>query len=323
MKKPGLPQPEKAHIWLATTDIFSVILFVWQVFEENPIQRSNGRAFENPPSVVRLHLVATLRQMCLLVIMTVTTLQIRQAKASSFGPLNSVFWFPVLFLAVVSSVASGVVASVGARSILYVTGTCMFTVAALNTMVMAFLVNTLKDIRRNLAAFDNMDGSWRDVIRTGKKFPREDIEALKEGCSWITSDSGSVRPSISSFSFGSTIEAGEQLPGNTVEQSGNNSCSQQENSCLTEPSVLPSTMPDWSFPTSRETEERLRNTVPLPISQNEQCLVIVRRAQPDSGYDLEKALNIPPRVLPKSVNVSWRRVAGWMSFIWIPSASPS
>ncbi|KAL5530301.1 hypothetical protein ACEPAF_6558 [Sanghuangporus sanghuang] len=208
----SLNPENRIHLLTVRGGEFTLVVFVWEVFDENLARQSDAEAIESSSSAVRLHLILTPRQKCLFVIMAITLLQIRQAEVSSFDPIHLGFWRPALFLTTVSSAASGIVASAGARGILYVTGTYKCSVAVLNTIVIAFAVKILKAIRRNLSAFSEMDGSWQDVAGEGKVFPSEVVEVLKEGSSWITSDSGSNPDSISSFSFGSTNEARDEEP---------------------------------------------------------------------------------------------------------------
>ena len=71
--------------------------------------------------------------------------------------------------------------------------------------VLVALVGTLVTIRRNLTSTAELDDSWppmRQVDQGRPSFAQEDIDGLKEGSSWITSDGGSCHGgSVSAFSF--------------------------------------------------------------------------------------------------------------------------
>ena len=75
----------------------------------------------------------------------------------------------------------------------------------LGVAVFIGLVGTLVAIRRNLTSTTELDDSWppmRQVDEKRHSFAQEDVEGLKEGSSWITSDAGSCHGgSVSAFSF--------------------------------------------------------------------------------------------------------------------------
>ena len=60
-------------------------------------------------------------------------------------------------------------------------------------------------IRRNLTSTNELDDSWppmRQIDEKRPSFAQEDVDALKDGSSWITSDAGSCHGgSVSAFSF--------------------------------------------------------------------------------------------------------------------------
>lgn len=75
----------------------------------------------------------------------------------------------------------------------------------LGVAVFLALVGTLVNIRRNLTSTAELDDSWPPMREVGEKrhsFAQEDVDGLKEGSSWITSDAGSCHGgSVSAFSF--------------------------------------------------------------------------------------------------------------------------
>jgi hypothetical protein len=75
----------------------------------------------------------------------------------------------------------------------------------LGVVILAALVGTLVTIRRNLTSTNELDDSWppmRQVDEKRPSFAQEDVDALKDGSSWITSDAGSCHGgSVSAFSF--------------------------------------------------------------------------------------------------------------------------
>jgi hypothetical protein len=75
----------------------------------------------------------------------------------------------------------------------------------LGVTVFVGLVGTLVAIRRNLTSTSELDDSWppmRQVDEKRHSFAQDEIDVLKEGSSWITSDAGSCHGgSVSAFSF--------------------------------------------------------------------------------------------------------------------------
>ena len=75
----------------------------------------------------------------------------------------------------------------------------------LGVAAFAGLIGTLVTIRRNLTSSSELDDSWPPMHQADEKrnsFAQEDVDALKDGSSWITSDAGSCHGgSISAFSL--------------------------------------------------------------------------------------------------------------------------
>lgn len=119
----------------------------------------------------------------------------------------------------------------------------------LAVIVFAGLVGTLVAIRRNLTSTTELDDSWPPMRQVGEKhhtFAQEDIDALKEGSSWITSDAGSCHGgSVSAFSL-STHQ--------THARKSSNSSSNLHGS-------IPSKSPFWS---TSEAPGRISTVPPVP-----------------------------------------------------------
>ncbi|KAL5527503.1 hypothetical protein ACEPAG_6304 [Sanghuangporus baumii] len=295
-----LSQSKKARIWFSIIDILSVVVFVWEVFDENLARQSDAEVIGSPSSEVRLHPILTLWQACLFFTIAITLLQIRQAKASSFGPVHLIFWLAALFLTTVSSAASGIAASAGTRS----------NFNLLFQTLEGYLTKSLR-IRR--------DG--QDVVGEGKAIPSEVVEALKEGSSWIISDSGSNHsPS------GLPMKRGTRNPWRMVHSRKATRTRNTKTLGSRNRRFFPiTTMTDWSFSENCDMSQGSRNTAMLSsIPCDMRFLLIARRAQPDlSDCDMERAFSIAVRKLPEGRNISWRCISGWLALLWTPSVNPS
>lgn len=114
-------------------------------------------------------------------------------------------WAPTILLAVTSTSLAGVLAGSGLQSLFLGLVAYCSTVAVLSTVAFACLIGTLVIIRRNLSTLDDMRNPWPPAKEVEEKprpsFATEDIDALKDGSSWITSRASSRNDSISAFSF--------------------------------------------------------------------------------------------------------------------------
>lgn len=203
----SLSQPDKAHLWLAVCDVFALAIFLWEVFAEYLGGPSGFSDAGNAASSVRLWMALTVRQTCLLVVAAMTLLHVRMGKPVSFGSKHWVIWAPTLVIAVTSTAIAGILAGVGVHSLFFGIVGYSSAVAVLCTAAFTCLIGTLITIRRNLNAASEARDPWPPVVEEKQprpSFATEDIDALKDGSSWITSNAGSRRNSISAFSFSTT-----------------------------------------------------------------------------------------------------------------------
>ncbi|KAG6850911.1 hypothetical protein H0H93_006737 [Arthromyces matolae] len=211
----GLPKfrtisaADKSHLWLAFFDIVALVIFVWQSINEAVSDPSGFLdAADWRVSSIRICLVMTIRQTCLLVVTSMTLLHVRTGGPVTFGDKQWMLWGPTLILTITPTTIAAVVSGTG-RSALFV-GLSSYTtmIAILSTVSFIFLTTTLIIIKRNLARFhDDASDSW-PPIQLIKQRPdgTEDVDAdIRDGASWITSNPSSRRVSISAWSF-STLQ---------------------------------------------------------------------------------------------------------------------
>lgn len=163
---------------------------------------------EDPLSSVRLWIAMTLRQTCLLVVASITLLQVRLGRSVSFGAKHWMVWAPVTLLAVTSTGIAGVLSGAGLSSLFIGVVAYNSTVAVLSSVAFVCLIGTLVIIKRNLAAMNEESEPWPPVRQMEEKprpsFATEDIDAIRDGASWITSNASersSRHNSISGWSF--------------------------------------------------------------------------------------------------------------------------
>jgi len=146
----------------------------------------------DPLAAVRLWLILNMRQACLLVIAGLSLAHVRLGRSMSYGTKHWMLLSPTLLLLITSTAIAGVVA--GARVSTLFTGLLAFTttVAALSTVAFACLIVTLVAIKRNLTVSREDAEPWPPAKQINEKprpsFAPEEIDALKDGASWITSN---------------------------------------------------------------------------------------------------------------------------------------
>lgn len=212
-----LSPADKSHIWLASCDIFALAIFVWQVASEYVGGPTGFGTINDPGSAVRLWIATTLRQSCLLIVSGLTLVHVRMGQPVEFGPKHWMLWCPTLFLTVTSTALAGVLAGAGVESFFWGLLGYSASVAVISSVAFGCLVGTLVIIRRNLATLNDMRDPWPPVPAVEKprpSFATEDVNALKDGSSWITSRASSRCESISAFSFSTHHTHHSRMPSN-------------------------------------------------------------------------------------------------------------
>ncbi|KAI6046837.1 hypothetical protein EDC04DRAFT_2627739 [Pisolithus marmoratus] len=183
--------PTRAILWLASLDFLALCVFIWQATTEyfgGPVDVADAR---DAASSARLWFALTIRQSCLMVVSGLTLLHIRMGRSVSFGAKHWMIWAPTLLLS-----------GAGVPSLFIGLAAYSSATAVLSTVAFGGLVYTLVVIRRNLAAVHEPTDSWPPAKEVEEKprhsFATEDIDVLREGSSWLTSDAGSHRDEVAS-----------------------------------------------------------------------------------------------------------------------------
>ena len=127
-------------------------------------------------------------------------------RSVSFGRKHWMIWAPTLLLGLTSTTLAALFAGAGVSSFFAGIVAYSATTAILSTAAFGGLVYTLVVIKRNLAALNEPTDTWPPMKEVAEKprqsFATEDIDALRDGSSWLTSDAGSSRhDSVSNWSF--------------------------------------------------------------------------------------------------------------------------
>ena len=178
---------------------------MWQVVTESTSGPSGLAVATDPAGAIRLWIVVTIRQTCLLMVSLITLLHVRMAHPVSFGATQWILWAPTLLLTFTSTAVAGVLSGIGMDTLFYGLTAYSSSIAAFTAIVFAFLIRTLFAIKKNLTALSEPMDPWPSVrqMEDGPRpsFATEDIDAIKDGASWLTSEPGSRRQSISTWSF--------------------------------------------------------------------------------------------------------------------------
>lgn len=214
---------DKAHLWIAVCDVLALIVFIWQVIAESlggPVDSATGL---DSLATIRLWFASTVRATCVMIIIAMTLLHVRLARPVDFGKSHWLIWAPgLLFIITSTGIAgklsysfsfvdrplthcAGVLAGADIPSFFVGMIAYSSTLTFLGIAIFSGLVGTLVTIRRNLTSTAELDDSWPPMRQINEKrhsFAQDDIDALKEGSSWITSDAGSCHGgSVSAFSL--------------------------------------------------------------------------------------------------------------------------
>jgi len=192
-------------LWLAGFDFLALCIFIWQVIAESTSGPTGLSIASDPLSAVRVWFLLTARQGCLLVLVAITLLHVRMGRSIVFGKTHWMLWSPVVLLALTSTALAGVMSGAGVDSLFPGLAAYSGSVALLTTAAFAGLFATLYAIKKNLAALNEDQEPWPPVREMEDKprpsFATEEIDAIRDGASWITSVPGSRRNSASAWSF--------------------------------------------------------------------------------------------------------------------------
>ncbi|KAI0309404.1 hypothetical protein OF83DRAFT_1179663 [Amylostereum chailletii] len=201
----SLSAADKSHVWLALCDVVALAMFLWEAMMEYRGSSTGFATSTDVTSSIRIWLALTLRQTCLLIVSVLTLAHVRMGKPVSFGERHWMLWAPAVVLVVTSTAIAGVLAGTGLPSFFFGVTAYSATLAIGSTVAFGCLVGTLYIIRRNLTALTEDADSWPPAKEPEEKprpsFATEDVDALRDGSSWITSRAGSDHDSISAFSF--------------------------------------------------------------------------------------------------------------------------
>lgn len=202
----SLSSADKSHLWLASLDLLALCAFIWQAVSEYSGGATGFADARDGAASARLWFALTIRQSCLLIVSGLTLIHIRMGRSVSFGRKHWMIWAPILLLSSISTTLAAVFAGTGVPT--FFAGIIVYSAitAVLSTAAFGGLVYTLVVIKRNLAALNEPTDSWPPVKEVEEKprqsFATEDLDALREGSSWLTSDAGSSRhESISNWSL--------------------------------------------------------------------------------------------------------------------------
>jgi hypothetical protein len=195
-----LAPADKAHLWLAFIDLLALATFCSQVLV-GYLGPPDSQLASDVGGSVRLWVAMTVRQTFLLVIMAVTLLHVRSGRPVIFGSTHWLFWLPAAVLTVVSTSVAAAFVYAGVAS--FFVGLVAYSgiIVALTTFLFACLFVTLLIIKRNLAALNRVECCLPVERKPRPSFTTEEIDALRDGGSWITSNASTHRPSVSAWSL--------------------------------------------------------------------------------------------------------------------------
>ncbi|KAF9535135.1 hypothetical protein CPB83DRAFT_831204 [Crepidotus variabilis] len=200
-----LSPADKSHLWLAGLDLVALVVFIWQGVTEYALGSSTVGLATDPGAAVRLWIVVTIRQTCLLMVAFLTLLHVRMANSVSFGSKHWMLLTPTALLVITSTTIAGILSGTGMDTLFYGLTAYSSTIAILSTIAFACLIRTLFTIKKNLTSINEPTDAWPPVRevedRPRPSFGTEDMDAIRDGASWLTSEPGSRRQSISGWSF--------------------------------------------------------------------------------------------------------------------------
>ncbi|KAJ7098784.1 hypothetical protein B0H15DRAFT_590840 [Mycena belliarum] len=204
----SLSPADKSHIWLASLDILALAIFIWQTVNEYTGGPSDAANALDPASSLRLWLAMTIRQTCLLLVGGITLLHVRMGRSISFGSKHWMLWTPTLLLVATSTGIAVVLSGAHVPSLFIGLVSYATTIAVMSSIAFCCLVGTLLAIKRNLAVIQDESEPWPPVRQMEKQprpsFATEEIDAIRDGASWITSNASNASSrhnSVSAWSF--------------------------------------------------------------------------------------------------------------------------
>jgi hypothetical protein len=192
---------------LASLNLIAVAVFTWEAVSEATGGPSGFAIADSPLASVRLWFSLTFHQTCLLVILGLTLLHVRLARSVSFGSKHWMMWGPTMVLVVTSTAIAGILAASGMQTVFVGLAAYSAVIAALSSVALLCLIGTLLNIKRNLAVLNEDDDSWPPATVMEEKprpsFTTDEVDALRDGASWITSNASSRSrcDSVSAWSF--------------------------------------------------------------------------------------------------------------------------
>ncbi|KAJ7167609.1 hypothetical protein C8R46DRAFT_1218540 [Mycena filopes] len=210
----SLSPADKSHIWLAGLDILALMLFIWQTINEYMGGPSAALTALDPASSLRLWIAMTLRQTCLLIVAGLTLLHVRLGRSVSFGAKHWMLWTPTILLVLTSTGIAVVLAGAQVPSLFIGLVSYTTTIAVLSSVAFCCLVGTLLAIKRNLAVIQDESEPWPPVRQMEQQprpsFATEEIDAIRDGASWITSNASNASSrhnSVSAWSFSTRAQS--------------------------------------------------------------------------------------------------------------------
>jgi hypothetical protein len=127
------------------------------------------------------------------------------AHSVSFGKKHWMLWTPTSLLVVTSTTIAGLLSGTGVDSLFIGLTAYSTTIAVLSSVAFGCLIRTLFVIKKSLSSLNDAADPWPPVREVEDKprpsFATEEIDAIRDGASWITSNASSRRNSASAWSF--------------------------------------------------------------------------------------------------------------------------
>jgi hypothetical protein len=200
----NLSSTDVSHVWLSIFDTVSLMAFLMEVLYQYQTNSLSFDATKHGDSAARLWLALTARQTCLLIILTITLINIRLGRSTCFGSKHIFLWLSTIGMVGTGVIAAALLSIFGFTSLFGGIAVYLSVVTILAVSILGFLVTTLWRIRYNLEKDREVQDidSWPIPPRKRRiSFTTDEVRAMKDGASWITSIEGSARRSLSPWSF--------------------------------------------------------------------------------------------------------------------------